>query len=753
MRMAEAALDAINGPRGIRPTGLLRVGLACLASAVCAGMALPSVGEALPEPPPGRGYELVSHSDTHGMIPTVPLFFSSPGRQPRHPASPDGERLLFMTDGPVPGAQPATSSAIDYIATRSPSGWTQEYVGAPGDKVDASQLVAVASDLSTVLHLFASGSDAGYDLGSRYDPADLDETSDLYVRFPGGDHMLASPSPFIGDGIDFFDIASGGGTWTYRSTDASGFVTTPVYAWTPSGPEAVSVLPEGPISENIDLLQGLPLSADGERVAFVARAFDGAGPYRVWVRLRDEDRTVLASEPEGGISGADLDAELEELSDDGKTVWITSAQPLTSTDLDDQVDLYRFDIDAEALSLVSTAAPGAPSDGHGSGCVSTYGVSGCAVSPVAYSRDGATALFVSPEELADGAVAGSPNLYVNRAGQTTHVAVLSDADVSAASEVSMISNARYRRPIKLVDDGSRLVFESHAQLTGYDNGGVGEIYVYDVASGAFSCASCAGSSPLGPNSKAEFRTTDPFHVAQGSYRTQGRNITSDGSAVYFQTDERLVSKDVNGVADVYEYHVPSGSVTLISSGTGDDGSVYLDNSDDGEDVFFFSSDLLVSEEQDRNGNLWKIFDARRGGGFPLRGTTAPCGEADCRGPLASSPALEMPARPGGGNVASRRVRLKISLIRVRAGRLVVRVRRSRPGVVRVFATAPIGGRRVRIAARSRRVGRTGTARVVLRLSPRARDVLDDRSMRVVLHAKANGARPATSRVLLRETGR
>jgi hypothetical protein len=718
-------------------------------------------------PPTGRGYELVSHRDTGGMVPYLPSFINNASRQdPDLPASADGERLIFMTEGPVPGGGVAGRVNIPYIAERGAGGWMQEYVGAPGDRVDISQLVATSSDLSLVLDLAGGGrpEDGGFVLGGRLDPADPDDIADIYARTADGRFSWVSPSPFASDDVTVFEMASGGDTWTYVTRPQDGVGHSPLLVWTPSGFEAVSILEDGPvtIANGLDASAGAPLSADGSRVAFVSRDVNGNGPLRIWVRLRDEERTVLASAPEAGMSDADLDADLDFFSADGTAVLFTTAQALTADDLDDQVDLYRFDVDAEDVELVSAAAPGAPSDGHASVCDSTYGVDGCTVSPGTYSADGSTAYFVSPEALDVGASSGAPNLYVDRDGVTSLVAVLADGDAPEAGlvEGTWRDTKRANRAVSVTDDGSRIVFESRARLTGYENAGAVEVYVYDADADRMWCASCAAAS-LGPNREASLRTTEPFRVTQGEYSTRGRNLTDDGGTVFFQTRERLVSKDINGVMDVYEYDVAADRVTLISSGAGSTGSIYIDNSADGEDVFFFSSDLLVSEDQDHNGNSWKIFDARRGGGFPAAAPRPGCGEADCRGALAPSPGFDGPAGDGAsGNVSGRRVRLSLAAVGRRAlaraartGRLVVRVRRSSPGVVRVAARARIANRLRRVASGSRRVGRAGSARVVLRLSPRARRALARRQLRLTLSVAADGARPATRQLLLRRAGR
>ena len=100
----------------------------------------------------------------------------------------------------------------------------------------------------------------------------------------------------------------------------------------------------------------------------------------------------------------------------------------------------------------------------------------------------------------------------------------------------------------------------------------------------------------------------------------------------------LVLNDANGRTDVYEAS-PSGEQELISSGTGSFDSGLLTVSADGTDVFFFTHDTLAPEE-DKNGQLMKIYDARVDGGFFKLPPAVPCKASDeCHGPSSPVPPL------------------------------------------------------------------------------------------------------------------
>ena len=76
------------------------------------------------------------------------------------------------------------------------------------------------------------------------------------------------------------------------------------------------------------------------------------------------------------------------------------------------------------------------------------------------------------------------------------------------------------------------------------------------------------------------------------------------------------------------------------------------------------------------------------------------------------------------------------------------VRASDGGVVRLRATARIGGRPVRVAGTRRRV-KAGVTRIGLRLSARARRVLSKgRALRVTVRVAQTGARTRSATAIL-----
>jgi phosphodiesterase/alkaline phosphatase D-like protein len=236
------------------------------------------------------------------------------------------------------------------------------------------------------------------------------------------------------------------------------------------------------------------------------------------------------------------------------------------------------------------------------------------------------------------------------------IASLSEADVVGYTGVGT-GFAEAKWPVRVSANGNFLAFMSNRSLTGYDNrdavSGVPDEEVFEyhapesLASGPGSlvCASCdpTGARPLGELDRgAEVypglpmdptktwghngQDTPDHWVAsvipgwnenlifegvgggtQFDLSLYASRVLSNSGRLFFDSSDALVPQDVNHREDVYEYEpggegsCPSGQagcVALISSGQGDDDSVFVDASASGEDVFFTTADRLVPADKD-----------------------------------------------------------------------------------------------------------------------------------------------------------
>jgi hypothetical protein len=216
---------------------------------------------------------------------------------------------------------------------------------------------------------------------------------------------------------------------------------------------------------------------------------------------------------------------------------------------------------------------------------------------------------------------------------------------------------------RISPDGRYLAFMSQRSLTGYDNVDANpaayemhevqeklapvldtegrpvrardeEVFLYDSSTGRLACVSCdpsgarphgvldGGSRPLFVDPRVWGEVGDPHWLAGnlpgwentggfGEKVYQPRYLSNDGR-LFFDSPEALVAQDTNGLEDVYQYEpagvgscaVAGGCVSLMSSGHSGSESAFMDASENGDDVFFLSSDHLTTADTDTGYDVW-----------------------------------------------------------------------------------------------------------------------------------------------------
>jgi hypothetical protein len=272
--------------------------------------------------------------------------------------------------------------------------------------------------------------------------------------------------------------------------------------------------------------------------------------------------------------------------------------------------------------------------------------------------------------LASGASPGSCigsgicKLYLWHNGTVSFIAALSAEDQNNWRPRPFVGMTHASR---VTPDGRTLLFSSQRQLTSYDNRGFNEFYRYDAVSGRLVCVSCAPSGAP-PTGSAGLRS---LTIILGAIEPSilMRNLSADGSRVFFESPDALVPQDTNNTQDVYEWELAGtgscqessgsfsaasgGCLYLISTGRSPDASYFADASASGNDVFFFTDQPLVGQDQD---GLVDVYDARVGGGIAAQSPpspSAPCGGEACRGPAGSAPVFPAPSSAvfsGAGNL-------------------------------------------------------------------------------------------------------
>ncbi len=302
-------------------------------------------------------------------------------------------------------------------------------------------------------------------------------------------------------------------------------------------------------------------------------------------------------------------------------------------------------------------------------------------------------------------------------------------------------------PVNVTPDGTHVVFQSVASLTGFDNTDANtgqpdsQVYVYDATANVLRCASC---NPTGARPEGASTLSTEAYGSSGVLSYTPRSISSDGSRVFFNSTDALTGRDTNSLGgcttsgsfvqvgpcqDVYEWEAQGagscasasadgGCLYLISSGSSDNAAEFLDASANGNDVFFVTRDQLVGQDQDQ---LYDVYDARVDGGIasqnPPPGTS--CSGDSCRGQLGGTPAPPTVATvtfTGPGNQsAPPRARVKVLNRTVRGARFVVKVMTSGRGRLTVSAAD--------IRSVRRTVSRAGTYRMRVELTGKARKLL------------------------------
>lgn len=296
------------------------------------------------------------------------------------------------------------------------------------------------------------------------------------------------------------------------------------------------------------------------------------------------------------------------------------------------------------------------------------------------SDDGSYVYFVANGDLdgsGSGAVgdcqssgAGTCSIYVWHAGSTTFVARLAASTYDARNWTpygeETVNTGR------VSTDGHTMVFSSKLQQTPYDNSagancgtfvsveGCPEFYRYNTSTG-LTCVTCnpTGAAPTGDPSlgRIEIGVSNFFN-----HPLLYRFVSNSGNQVFFETPEKLVAADTNGdggcpkvarpafpvptCMDVYEWEAPGagtcaesssayssqdgGCIYLISTGTSKDPSFFADASASGDDVFFYTSEQLVPQDQD---TLVDVYDASVEGGLASQYASEPsgCEGEACRG--------------------------------------------------------------------------------------------------------------------------
>jgi hypothetical protein len=588
--------------------------------------------------PDCRAYELVSPADTGGLIPIEPQEGGASGSLfPTPTASPTGDSLVFRIPGGVlPGFKGGVGGfwGDDYVATRTAAGWDNQLIGPDGSQ--ASYIGPGGLSAEHGYYAFEAGA-----TGSLV----IDGAATDYVRYPDGSFHLAGEGDLAtAPQVTVHYIAPQGShllfTAELQLEPEAPPVGAAVYDRTPQGLAVVSLLPG-------DVTPSAPASYEGSSRDGSAVAFRIFGDETLYVRLDDAET----------LHGAPAGAEYAGFSADGRYLFYMLGG-----------DLYRFDTQGppeepsteEALKITTSAD----------------------ITPVNIASGGTAAYFLSPTALPTGPnplgaepQEGKENLYHWDGSSTRFVATVTERDaegkpISVGTGTSQrdglgiwleMEESHLAQAIlssRTTPDGGALLFESRAELTGFQSGGKAEIYRYDAAADTLGCLSCdaTGATPAADARLLRIEPQSPI----GEF-SEVPNLSANGARAFFETPERLVNADNDALVDVYEWEVQGegscaqqgGCLFLISSGQSARDNTLYGLSESGEDVFILSGDLLAGGDADETTS---VYDARVEGGFP----PPPARAGECLGeacqPAAVAPDDPTPASAafqGAGNVTEK----------------------------------------------------------------------------------------------------
>jgi Tol biopolymer transport system component len=393
------------------------------------------------------------------------------------------------------------------------------------------------------------------------------------------------------------------------------------------------------------------VSEDGERVFFSASRAVGnnageVGKTGVFVR---EDGTTSKDLSLSQTSVPDEGATFQGATADGSRVYFTADAGLTADSSSEGADLYEYDLEVGTLTDLSVS--------HQVGGAEVAGLIGT-------SKDGSRIYFAARQQLIPGegatfaqnGAAETYSVYEESGGtQLKFVGTVDKVDLSG-----LTTGERFKKTSRVSPDGRYLLFESHADVTGYESGGHPEAYLFDAdsSSEATVCISCRQDGKPTVNSG----TTTPLSAGGSSNplnEPRSLIIRNGKPQVFFLSRDLLAQGAAEDEWNLYEWS--RGQVFDVATeapGTsqpkGQHSFEFAGASPEGSDLYLFDAAALNWENPEARPAVW---DARVEGGFvepaPPPAPCDPDSEGACQGrssQASSSPPAATSSFNGTGNV-------------------------------------------------------------------------------------------------------
>ncbi|HEX3733991.1 MAG TPA: hypothetical protein VHU86_02435 [Solirubrobacterales bacterium] len=519
-------------------------------------------------------------------------------------------------------------------------------------------------------NLYRRNPDGSYDLITAVPPEELNRT---------GSSALAFEFELIGMSRDcakvvfstshhYFGAPGAGTERLYEWEEGSGLRTV---GWAPKeggGEEAVTATGGNSVASSAGDRLGA-VSEDGSRVFFSATRLTGAVPGEkgktgVFVR---EDGTSSTDISASETAVADEGAEYQGATPDGRRVYFTANAGLTTESSEaGTTDLYEYDFAkgaGERLTDISaTEVAGGARVGGLVPSSSSFGAL-AAVAP-----DGSHVYFIARGQLLPGS---GPTLAENEASNTFSLYDYDTADeavrfVATINELNYVTvGKQFTHTSRVSPDGRYLLFQSSTNVTGYDSGGVAEVYLYDAKAPAGTeatiCLSCrTDGKPSVSHSSSRLSYYPVAFGGEGNRLFEPHSLVIRGGRpeAFFLSQDKLAEGAIEGQENLYAW--AHGQVFLVAAEPPTSLEVrFVGASDEGEDLYLYSAAALNWENPEARPQVW---DARVGGGFagPPPPPAAPCDagtEGACRTAAAPPPAVPSGGAStfnGPGNVKSKK---------------------------------------------------------------------------------------------------
>jgi hypothetical protein len=411
-------------------------------------------------------------------------------------------------------------------------------------------------------------------------PADTDGAEDVYRRSGGQLSLETHGGVETGIGLPLLEpegfVFATAESLVAGDTDSS----VDIYERIGSAPAQVSVGPNGYNgSHDAEFFCAAP---DGSRVVFTTREqlveedTDAAEDIYAW----SAGTTTLVSKGPPGTFNGEFDAVPRAASTDCSVVLFTTAERMATADTDSSVDLYRRD-GASTMQVSRGGAAAEPASFNGPHDVDPF---------VVTASDGSRTMFSTDEELNPVEEDSVKDVY-ERIGEST--LLVSSWTIFVGYQEFLPAYLEAANP-----DINLTVFSTPEKLEEVDTDHSTDLYVR-----------FGGATELVSRSPQGY----PQGTYNGAFAPVFRHYQPGTNGIFFTTAEKLISADQDSSPDIYER--VGGTTYLISRGpkgfNGPFEATLRQVSPDGSRVFFTTAEQMDDADTDSSVDLYeRVVDER-----------------------------------------------------------------------------------------------------------------------------------------------